>query len=103
MGKVNHEQILFGILAYLGILVLIPLLMKKDDTFIHHHSKQGLVLLIAWIAVGIFTMVPIIGWILGPIITLVLIIFWIMAIINVVTGKTSVLPIIGEFANKLKI
>lgn len=103
MGKVSGEQILFGILAYLGILVLIPLLLKKDDKFIHHHSKQGLVLLIAWIAIGIFTMVPLIGWIFGPLIYLVLIVFWIIAIIKVATGQLWVLPIIGKFADKLKI
>ena len=36
-----------GVLAYLGLLVLVPLLAAKDSKFARFHSNQGLVLLIA--------------------------------------------------------
>ena len=37
---------IFAILAYLGILVLIPILAAKDSPFAKYHANQGLVLLI---------------------------------------------------------
>ena len=104
MGKKpTGEQMLFGVLAYLGILVLIPLLLKKDDDFIHWHAKQGLVLLIAYVVVWVFTMIPVIGWILGPIISLVLFVFAIIAIIQVLMGNQWQLPLLGKYADKFNV
>jgi fumarate reductase subunit D len=104
MGKKpTGEQMLFGVLAYLGILVLIPLLLKKDDDFIHWHAKQGLVLLIAYVVVWVFTMIPIIGWILGPIISLVLFVFAIIAIVQVLMGNQWQLPLLGKYADKFNV
>ena len=104
MGKKpTGEQMLFGVLAYLGILVLIPLLLKKDDDFIHWHAKQGLVLLIAYVVVWVFTMVPIIRWILGPIISLILFVFAIIAIVQVLMGNQWQLPLLGKYADKFNV
>ena len=103
MAKVTGEQMLFGILSYLGILVLIPLLVKKDDKWVNGHAKQGLMFLIVWVAVGIFTVIPIIGWIIGPILMLILVIVWIIAIIKVLTGAEYQLPIVGKYAASWKI
>ena len=41
------------VLSYLGILALIPLLMKKDDTEVQWHAKNGLGLTVAWILLWI--------------------------------------------------
>jgi uncharacterized membrane protein len=45
------------VLSYLGILALIPLLMKKDDPDVQWHAKNGLALfgaeVICWIALTI--------------------------------------------------
>ena len=56
---------LFGVLSYLPILVLIPLLIKKDDDFVHFHAKQGLIMLVILISISVISMVPIIGWLIG--------------------------------------
>ena len=42
-----------GILAYLGILVLVPIFAAKESPFARFHANQGLVLLIAEAAYGI--------------------------------------------------
>ena len=104
MAKVTGEQILFGILAYLGILVLIPLLAKKEDKFVLDHAKQGLVMLIAWTAVYILgTFIPLLGWfIILPLGSLALFILWVWAIVNVVTGKQWTFPFVGEKARAWK-
>lgn len=88
---------IFAVLSYLGILVLVPLLAKKDSRFAMFHAKQGLVLLIAWA----------IGWLLsfifiGFIIDVVLIIFSIWGLVNAATGKMTKLPVIGDLATKFK-
>ncbi len=103
MGKVTGEQILFGILSYLGILVLIPLLVKKDDDFVHFHAKQGLIMLIVWVCVWVITLIPIVGWVVGPILSIVLLILWIIIIIKVVMGEKWVIPVIGKYADKINL
>ena len=93
-----------GVLAYLGILVLIPIFAAKDSKFARFHANQGLVLAIAGIALGIIG--GILGWIpiLGIIVaivcglaSLVLFILMILGIVNVVNGRAKELPIVGKF------
>ena len=90
-----------AILAYLFILVVIPLATNKNnDPFIKFHAKQGLVLLIAGVIGMVFSAVPIIGWIASPIIGIGLFILMIMGIINAAGGQMKELPLIGHFASK---
>jgi uncharacterized membrane protein len=70
--------------------------------------------LVCWIIVSIglsilgaiLGLLPIVGWVIAWILWLVFgIIFfvlWVMGIIAAATSKQKVLPIIGEYANKLK-
>ena len=44
---------IFGILAYLGILCLIPILVAKDSPFAKYHANQGLVLFLLEIIICI--------------------------------------------------
>lgn len=93
-----------GILCYLGILVLIPLLTEaKNDKFVKFHIKQGLVLLIADVIAGAVSAVPLIGWIAAPFIGIFLFILLIMGIVNVLGGKETPLPVIGQYAEKINI
>lgn len=95
--KDAEENKIFAVLSYLSILVLVPLLAKKESKFAMFHAKQGLVLLIGWI----------IGWLLsfvfiGFIVDIVLIVFSIWGIVNAATGKYAKLPLIGDLAEKFK-
>lgn len=47
----------YAILAYIGILVLIPFFAAKNSKFARYHTKQGLLLVIPSIAYGICTAV----------------------------------------------
>ncbi len=97
-----------GVLAYLGILFLVPLLAAKDSPFARYHTNQGLVLFLtaiaAWLASFILDMVlvfiPVLGWILMLLIHLGLIIgilvLAVMGIINAVNGVCKPLPVIGN-------
>ncbi|MBW2999680.1 DUF4870 domain-containing protein [Candidatus Woesearchaeota archaeon] len=106
MAEITGEQKLFGILAYLGILVIIPLLVKKDDKWVLEHAKQGLGFLImgvvVWVASMILAFIPILGWLVIVAAQIALFIIWIMAVIKVLSGQPFVVPIIGKTAAKWK-
>ncbi|MBP5303388.1 MAG: zinc-ribbon domain-containing protein [Clostridia bacterium] len=94
---------LYAVLAYFGILVLVPILAAKDSKFARFHANQGLVLFIADIALVIFQSIvkhiPYIGWILTLFSSLALIavgVFAIIGIVYAVKGEEKDLPIIGS-------
>ena len=101
-SKDAEENKIFAVLAYFGILVLVPLLAKKESKFAMFHAKQGLVLLIGWIAMWVLGFIPIIGWILDFVLFIALLVLSIMGIINAASGKTKELPVVGDLAKKFK-
>lgn len=102
-SKKEEDNKLMGILSYIGVLCLIPLLTKKDDEFVFFHAKQGLVLFIAEVLAAFVAAIPLLGWIIAPIASLVWIVLSIIGIINVLGDKTKELPLLGKYAVKIKI
>lgn len=104
---VNQNKV-FGILAYLGLLVLVPIFAAQDSQYAKFHANQGLMLLIfevaAYIMIGIFRFalffIPfsgiIISSLLGFCIFCISLAFTILGIINACSGEPKKLPIIGE-------
>ena len=85
-----------AVLAYLGILVLVPLLAAKESKFARFHTNQGLILLICSIvsfAIGKIPSIAFISWILN----IAILILAIIGIINAVKGETKELPLVGKF------
>jgi len=76
-------------LSYLGILWLVPLLTMKDNAFAKFHVKQGIVLTIYGLAVGIVGgAIPFLGWfIIAPVGSIIVLVLAIMGIINSLSGK----------------
>lgn len=101
--KKEGDNKLMGILSYIGVLCLIPLLTKKDDEFVFFHAKQGLVLFIAEVITAFVAAIPFIGWVIAPLASLLWIILSIVGIINVLGDKTKELPVLGKYAAKIKI
>lgn len=91
-----------AILSYIGILVLIPLIVNKDDQFVKFHSKQGLVLAIVWFIGTMLWRIPIFGWFAAPIINLGCFILMIIGIVNAAGGQMKELPLIGHLADNFK-
>jgi len=83
------------ILCYFGLLLLIPLLVKKDSAFARFHSNQGLVLFLFDIIVSILAVVPVVGWIISVVGSIAGLVFWIMGLVNVLNGRAKTLPLIG--------
>ena len=92
------ENKLLAILCYLGILVIIPILMKSESKFVKFHVKQGLILAIGWFVALHFYPIG-----LGFFIQLAVVIFSIMGIINVSEGTMKKLPVIGDLAEKFNL
>lgn len=98
----------FGILAYIGILWLVPLLAAKESPFARYHTNQGLVLFLgaiaAWIANIVLDMVlvfiPFLGWFLMVVLHIGLIVgilaLAIIGVINAANGVCKPLPLIGN-------
>ncbi len=91
----------FAILAYLSILCIIPLILKKDNSFCLLHAKQGLVLFIAEVAVFVLSVLPLIGGIVwrAGVLTFGLISIW--AIVQVSLGHNPRIPVVFELAEKI--
>ncbi|MBQ6556360.1 MAG: hypothetical protein IJL86_02310, partial [Bacteroidales bacterium] len=85
-----------AILAYIGILVLIPLFAAKDSKFARFHTNQGLILFICNVVIYFISLIPglkAIGWILS----VAALVFAIIGIIGAAKGKTKELPLIGKY------
>lgn len=102
-GKTNSGENVYAILSYLWILCLVPILLKKEDEFVLFHSRQGLMLFIVEIAVVVVGIVPLIGPFVVKLGMLVCGILSLAGIIQVLMGSKKELPVIGEWAKKIKI
>lgn len=106
---VNGNKV-FGILAYIGILFLVPLFAAKDSQYARFHTNQGLVLFIAEvilniaakIVIGIFSVASL-GLLAVPISIVLNLVVWafsvgfmILGIVNACSGEAKELPVIGK-------
>lgn len=96
----QQNKTLMGVLCYLGILIIVPFAMAKDDPFVKFHLKQGLILviveLVVWFALQMFLWQL---WMLWQLVNLATVIFSILGIVNVINNKMEQLPIIGSLGN----
>lgn len=95
----NSNEIWMGILSYLGILALIPYFVKDQTPFVRAHAVRGINLLllevIVWVAVGVFSFIPLLNDILSTLAGLASFILSLIGIINVANKEDKDLPFIG--------
>jgi len=96
-----QEGKIFAILAYLFILCIVPLIVKKDNKFALFHGKQGLVLFIAEVTTFIVSVLPIIGPIISQTAIFIFGAISIWCIIQVLRGAYIRIPIISNIADKI--
>jgi uncharacterized membrane protein len=109
-GFVSPNRSIMVVLAYLGILAVIPLVVEKEDKEVQWHAKHGLVLLAADIALIIlisvlgsimsFVDIGCTGCILTWIALIVISVVHIMAIVKGVNGQRLIIPGLSEFADR---
>jgi len=106
LKKDAEDNKIMGILAYLGILFLVPYLAAKESPFARFHANQGCVLFIVEVAfyivmailgvilpLGIYFLFSLLYFVCG----LGILVLAIMGIINAVKGEMKELPIIGKY------
>lgn len=86
-----------SVLAYLGILFIVPLVAAPNSPYAKFHANQGLLLFLFDIAVGIVALIPIIGWIVSAVGGVISLVLTILGIVNAVKGQAKELPIIGKY------
>ena len=107
---------IMAVLAYLGILVFIPMFVSKQNKFVMFHVEQGLALFICSIVIYIVASIidsvlysvvditiPCFGGIVGGLLRLGIFILMIMGIINAVQGKVQKLPVVGDIGEKFNL
>ena len=97
-----------AILAYFGILVLIPIFAAKESKFARFHSNQGLILLVAEVLYyivytvlsGILLSISMkLFWLLSilSLLGFAFLVWFIIGIVNAAGGRAKELPLIGHF------
>jgi len=92
----------FAVISYLWILCLVPIILKKESEFVKFHARQGLMLFILELGFGIISILPLIGDFISLLGTLICGIFSLVCIVQVLMGNKWEVPIIGEWAKKIK-
>lgn len=87
-----------GILAY--FIFFIPLLVEssKNSPYAKFHVNQGLLIVLAGIAVNIIgslTTVILIGFLILPVGGIAVFVLWVMGLLNAINGVAKPLPLIG--------
>lgn len=103
-AKKPEKNLLMGILAYLGPLVIVSYLVAKDDPFVKFHIKQGLVLFVIEVAMWFLGGMMLYQlWMLMNLVNLGVLVLSVLGIVNVVQGKQQELPLIGQFGKHFPI
>lgn len=109
---VSENRTIMIVLAYLGLLALIPLLVEKNDKEVQWHAKHGLVLTVVEVVVfiGLQVLIMILGAVSGglgcvfgllvPIFILAVLILHVLCIVKGVNGQRFLVPGISEFADR---
>jgi uncharacterized membrane protein len=96
--QVNEGKI-FAMLAYLSLLCIIPLVLKKENPFVLKHGKQGLILFLGEVAVFIVHIV--LGqWVLK----LGVVAFGVLSFLGIIAalrGREVELPIVSQMAEAI--
>lgn len=86
-------------LSYLGVLVFVPLLLKRDSAFVRAHSAQGVLLLAVWMVALFVVWFPVFGWLVG----VALFFVQLFALVSCLQGTFWEVPFIGVYRKKLQL
>lgn len=100
--EIREQDKLQLVLAYLGLLSLIPYLTVKDSAYVRFHARQGLALAILGIACwGIF-LIPFVG-VLGGLALVGVLVLSVLGIVKAFEGARWRMPIAADVADRLNL
>ncbi len=93
--KISSDELMAGILSYIGFLVLVPLfVIKKRTTVANFHIQQGMNLFLLEVIAWVIGMVPVLGWAVAALTTIFCVVVSLIAILNAVQGKMWKIPVV---------
>ncbi len=101
--KPNLVARFLGLISYLGILCVIPIILKSKSGFIRFHARQGLVLFIAEIVFTLIWIIPFIGWFIGFIGWIICFVFSLTGLVKAIAGQEWKMPVLYRFTKKIRI
>ncbi len=90
-------------ISYLGVLCLVPVILKIKSDYVRFHTRQGLILFIVEIISILIWVVPFIGWIIGFVGWIICFIFSLAGLVNGIAGREWKMPFLSKFTDKVKI
>ncbi len=96
------ENVVFAILSYIPVLCIVPLLTQREDDFVMFHARQGLVLFLALVAISFFRVLPYFGRAVWNLSLIIYGLTAVYAVAQILMDKKWEIPLISDWAEKLK-
>ncbi len=95
----GEERRVVAALSYVGILFLIPLLIAKESEFAKFHVRQGIILFIIEVIISF----SFFHRMTGTIISAVIFVACVVCVVQTLQGKKWELPLLGKYAQQIKL
>lgn len=103
-SRISRSDLVWALFSYLGVLVLIPFLLKIKSDFVSHHRQQGMALFAIEIFSTVILWIPFLGWSVGTTGWILSAIFSLIGLVKVLQKKywsISILMQLGKKINKI--
>lgn len=90
-------------ISYLGILSLVPIMLRTKNDYVRFHARQGLLLFIAEIVFTLIWIIPFVGWVIGFLGWILCFVFAIIGFVRSLFGRRWKIPVLNKFVGKVKI
>lgn len=91
-SPVPQDDKLLGALSYVSFVSIIMFVVKRENMFVVHHARQGIVLFVG----SLFWPIPIVGWIIAAISYVLMVIGFIKAY----NGEKYEMPVVFDLTKK---
>ena len=107
-GTPDEQSRIFSAIGYLPHLFFVPLYLGKKDAFSMWHGKQGLVVTVLSVAGGILApfvaaLIPFIGGLAVLAYNVFMLVLVVCGAWHAYKGEKWELPLVGKFANHIKL
>ena len=103
VAKSGGDDNLMGAISYIGIIAVVMLLVKKDSEYVQFHAKQGTVLFIGEVILGLLGSFIWVLFFIWGLVWLVFLLASIVGFIKALSGEKYKLPVVGDLADKIKL
>jgi fumarate reductase subunit D len=100
-GENNMRSRILALMSYLGVLVFVPLVVNRDDEYVHFHARQGLVIWTFGVLAIFMLYVPGLGKLVFSFLAMAVMAFSMIGLVSVLLHKDWKLPIVYGLASKL--